>query len=200
MISEKVLEDMIFDALNGDSPIGFFLERGLDIRPRRTIAEDTKIEVYRQVNCLIFGRLDVLVVFNSPGDTVYATVIELKIEDLKGADVGQVIRYSEFVRHRLKQESKSKKVVVRSILIGSHAVSIGSTSSADAYLLSKQIPDLKICEFTINASGLSFMWYSNVMKQLCDDPEFADRNKEIYKKNKDDMVAIARMSHEKEVV
>lgn len=155
-ISERELEDMLFDAAQTVDGQHDLRERGLPIHGK----------MIRQQSLCEYGRADLLTIerqgkvvdgFNVT-PTVYLTIYELKKGEIGFSALGQVDRYrtAAYAYAKLAPELQGYNIVVEAVLIGDSL-----DNKSDFLFTTNFIKGLYLCTYSFDYRGLKFKSHSS---------------------------------------
>jgi hypothetical protein len=148
-ISEKELEDYIFEDLTFNSGMGM-LSRGLTTFHNRLLKSDIicQSKWLRQVDLGPYGRADIIGYYRYKG-RIIVELFELKVVPIESGDIDQICRYQKAIEDYFGDKFSLE---IYKYLIG--------TDIRSGHYIHNMLDDLIIAEFHYSLFGISFKSHS----------------------------------------
>lgn len=145
MFSEKILEDMLFKALE-DKESDFLYDRGLEMLQSYS-------HLKRQLSLGKYGIPDIVTIDSIDEKLFLANIIELKITPFCSDSLGQLLRYMTGIEQYFKRFDPEIKCVTLGVLICAK----GAIKSDDLFLLNFIDPYVQIYAYSFDLEkGITF--------------------------------------------
>lgn len=153
-ISEKELEDFIFDSLYHEYGADL-VRRGL-VLPFQKIAERYKhmprIKWFRQLDISPYGIIDIVGVYRFAGK-IYIDLYELKANPIECRDIDQIFRYKKGIEVFIRNSRPWIDYHINSVLIG-NGYNTGN-------YIQNELPFLTVSEYNYSLHGMNFISHND---------------------------------------